>query len=170
MGGGFRFGVPPSGGLVCSENERLGTSGRLFASYHRTSQRVKTRARMTTAHLINGLPQSSSVARFFLMDALCDHYSCRCLARGRCRCRTVHPLQGRWSLSGPSFHRCTGEGRLCQESEFHCSGAHKSGLLLGFRARIARFVFRSCSSLAPLRTTLSTTVWYFLDAHESVQF
>ena len=32
------------------------------------------------------------------------------------------------TISGPSVHRCTGEGRLRQERDFHCSDAHKPGL------------------------------------------
>ena len=41
--------------------------------------------------------------------------------------QSIH-YNGVLSLSGPSVQRCTGEGRLRQESDLHCSGAHTSGL------------------------------------------
>ena len=43
-------------------------------------------------------------ARFVSIDALshCDRYSCGCLARDRCRCRTGRTFRGRLSLYGPS--------------------------------------------------------------------
>jgi hypothetical protein len=69
----------------------------------------------------------SSPALLAFPGHIFTHYSCRCLARGCCRCRRGRTL--RLSLSGSSVHRCTGEGRLHQESGFHFSGALTLSLL-----------------------------------------
>ena len=94
-------------------------------------QRPKNQRCMASAalKLLNGLPQSSSVAlaRFFLCLRFPIVTICRCLARGHCRCRTVQMLQGVCPYPAhPFLDVLAMVGR--QERVFHCSGAHKPGL------------------------------------------